>query len=62
MQVIVTSYLFPNGNFSLEKLEKISSIVGIDRLVVDVRSRNFFFYSSTTAENDLAVVGVETNG
>lgn len=37
MQVIVTSYLFPDGKFSLERLQKISSVVGKDRLVVDVR-------------------------
>lgn len=36
-QVIVTSYLFPDGKFSLERLENISSAVGKDRLVVDVR-------------------------
>ena len=36
-KVIVTSYLFPEAKFSLERLQKISSIVGKDRLVVDVR-------------------------
>jgi hypothetical protein len=33
----VTSYLFPEAKFSLERLQKISSLVGKDRLVVDVR-------------------------
>ena len=36
-KVIVTSYLFPNGNFSLDRLKKISESVGKDRLVVDIR-------------------------
>lgn len=35
--MIVTSYLFPGGNFSLERLERISTAVGKERLVVDVR-------------------------
>jgi phosphoribosylformimino-5-aminoimidazole carboxamide ribotide isomerase len=33
----VTSYLFPQGKFSLEKLKAISNEIGKDRLVVDVR-------------------------
>ena len=37
VQVIVTSYLFPDGKFSLERLQAISSAAGKDRLVVDVR-------------------------
>jgi len=37
--VIVTSYLFPDAKFSLERLKKISSLVGKDRLVVDVSCR-----------------------
>jgi hypothetical protein len=37
VQVIVTSYLFPNGNFDEERLKRISQSVGKDRLVVDVR-------------------------
>ena len=36
-QIIVTSYLFPDGKFSLERLQKVSSVVGKVRLVVDVR-------------------------
>ncbi|KAK2466209.1 hypothetical protein APHAL10511_001851 [Amanita phalloides] len=39
MQVIVTSYLFPNAMFSQERLQKIFSIVGKDQLVVDVSCR-----------------------
>ncbi|KAI0755460.1 Phosphoribosylformimino-5-aminoimidazole carboxamide ribotide isomerase [Irpex lacteus] len=38
-KVIVTSYLFPDAKFSLERLEKISSQVGKDKLVVDVSCR-----------------------
>lgn len=37
-QVIVTSFLFPDAKFSLERLQKIAQLVGKDRLVVDVRS------------------------
>jgi phosphoribosylformimino-5-aminoimidazole carboxamide ribotide isomerase len=36
-QVIVTSYLFPDGNFSLKHLQTISSLIGKEKLVVDVR-------------------------
>ncbi|KAL0579678.1 Enzyme that catalyzes the fourth step in the histidine pathway [Marasmius crinis-equi] len=38
-KVIVTSYLFPSGRFSLERLKAVSSAVGKDRLVVDVSCR-----------------------
>ncbi|KAF9651152.1 Phosphoribosylformimino-5-aminoimidazole carboxamide ribotide isomerase [Thelephora ganbajun] len=38
-KIIVTSYLFPDAKFSLERLQKISSVVGKDRLVVDVSCR-----------------------
>jgi len=34
--VIVTSYIFPDGKFSLEKLKAISGEVGRERLVVDL--------------------------
>lgn len=37
LQVIVTSYLFPDTKFSLERLKKISAVVGKEKLVVDVR-------------------------
>lgn len=37
LQVIVTSYLFPDAKFSFERLKDISSLVGKDKLVVDVR-------------------------
>lgn len=33
----MTSYLFPDGRFSLERLRAVSSAVGKERLVVDVR-------------------------
>jgi phosphoribosylformimino-5-aminoimidazole carboxamide ribotide isomerase len=33
----VTSYLFPEGKFSLERLIELERVVGKDRLVVDVR-------------------------
>ncbi|KAF8913896.1 Phosphoribosylformimino-5-aminoimidazole carboxamide ribotide isomerase [Gymnopilus junonius] len=38
-KVIVTSYLFPNAKFSLERLRAISAAIGKDRLVVDVSCR-----------------------
>ncbi|KAF9534329.1 Phosphoribosylformimino-5-aminoimidazole carboxamide ribotide isomerase [Crepidotus variabilis] len=38
-KVIVTSYLFPHGKFSLENLKVISTGVGKERLVVDVSCR-----------------------
>ncbi|KAG2141700.1 Phosphoribosylformimino-5-aminoimidazole carboxamide ribotide isomerase [Suillus bovinus] len=38
-KIIVTSYLFPGGNFNLERLLTISSLVGKDKLVVDVSCR-----------------------
>ncbi|KIM46189.1 hypothetical protein M413DRAFT_441260 [Hebeloma cylindrosporum] len=38
-KVIVTSFLFPDGRFSLEHLKSISEIVGKGRLVVDVSCR-----------------------
>jgi len=34
--IIVTSYIFPNGKFSLEKLKAISDEVGREKLVVDL--------------------------
>jgi len=39
--VIVTSYLFPNGKFDLERLKAISRKVRKERLVVDIRYRYF---------------------
>ncbi|KAJ7047375.1 Phosphoribosylformimino-5-aminoimidazole carboxamide ribotide isomerase [Mycena alexandri] len=38
-KVIVTSYLFPEAKFSLERLEALSSAIGKDKLVVDVSCR-----------------------
>ncbi|TIB81123.1 Phosphoribosylformimino-5-aminoimidazole carboxamide ribotide isomerase [Wallemia mellicola] len=38
-KVIVTSYLFPEAKFSLERLKSVSEAVGKDRLVVDVSCR-----------------------
>ncbi|TFK75911.1 Phosphoribosylformimino-5-aminoimidazole carboxamide ribotide isomerase [Pluteus cervinus] len=38
-KVIVTSYLFPIGKFSLERLQRLSASVGKDRLVVDISCR-----------------------
>ena len=37
VKVIVTSYLFPGQKFSLQRLQTISSLVGKERLVVDIR-------------------------
>jgi phosphoribosylformimino-5-aminoimidazole carboxamide ribotide isomerase len=38
-KVIVTSYLFPNCKFSMERLQALESLVGKERLVVDVSCR-----------------------
>jgi len=38
-KVIVTSHLFPEGKFSLERLKNISSVIGKECLVVDVSCR-----------------------
>lgn len=37
--VIVTSYLFENGQFSWERLEQIKSITGAERLILDLSCR-----------------------
>lgn len=37
--VIVTSYLFENGQFSWSRLEKIKSVTGKDRLILDLSCR-----------------------
>jgi len=39
--VIVTSYIFPDGKFSLERLETISGEVGKDKLVIDLSCYSF---------------------
>ncbi|TDL29893.1 Phosphoribosylformimino-5-aminoimidazole carboxamide ribotide isomerase [Rickenella mellea] len=38
-KVIVTSFLFPSGRFSLERLKGLADVVGKDRLVVDMSCR-----------------------
>ncbi len=38
-KVIVTSYIFENGDISWEKLEKMTNAVGRDRLVLDLSCR-----------------------
>ncbi|GAN05160.1 5-profar isomerase [Mucor ambiguus] len=38
-KVIVTSYLFPDARFSLERLAELAKLVGKDKLVVDVSCR-----------------------
>ncbi|KAF9982111.1 Enzyme that catalyzes the fourth step in the histidine pathway [Modicella reniformis] len=38
-KVIITSYLFPEAKFSLDRLQAISKAIGKDRLVVDVSCR-----------------------
>ncbi|KAH7887742.1 hypothetical protein F5I97DRAFT_1951900 [Phlebopus sp. FC_14] len=38
-KVIVTSYLFPEAKFALERLKAVSKAVGKDKLVVDVSCR-----------------------
>lgn len=37
--VIVTSYLFADGQFSWEKLEAIKQVTGVDRLILDLSCR-----------------------
>jgi len=39
--VIVTSYIFPSGKFSLERLKAISGEVGKDKLVIDLSCYSF---------------------
>ena len=36
-KVIVTSFLFPNGKFNLERLSKLSLVVEKENLVIDLR-------------------------
>ena len=36
--MIVTSYLFPDATFALDRLRSLAALVGPDRLVVDLRS------------------------
>ncbi|KAJ7351875.1 Enzyme that catalyzes the fourth step in the histidine pathway [Desmophyllum pertusum] len=38
-KVIVTSWLFPSGKFSLERLQQLSDLVGKEQLVVDLSCR-----------------------
>lgn len=38
-KVIITSYLFPDGKFSRENLEKVVKEVGKERLVIDLSCR-----------------------
>ena len=47
--VIVTSYLFPNGKFELNRLESLSQKVGKERLVVDLSCRKTGSNSWTVA-------------
>lgn len=37
--VIVTSWLFPEGQFSIERLQHLSSLIGKEKLVVDLSCR-----------------------
>ena len=39
--VIITSYIFPNGKFSLERLKSISGEVGKNKLVIDLSCYSF---------------------
>ena len=65
-KIIVTSYLFPDGKFSLERLKTISSVVGKDKLVVDVRSGSDVLAATgqfrELSDNFLVAVEEETNG
>jgi hypothetical protein len=38
-QVIVTSYLFPDGKFALDRLEGLEKKVGKEKLIVDISCR-----------------------
>jgi phosphoribosylformimino-5-aminoimidazole carboxamide ribotide isomerase len=38
-QVIVTSWLFPGGSLSMERLSRLSGLVGKERLVIDLSCR-----------------------
>ena len=38
-QVIVTSYLFPDGKFALDRLEALEKKVGKEKLIVDISCR-----------------------
>jgi hypothetical protein len=44
VQVIVTSWLYPDGNFDIVRLRRLSGLVGKERLVLDLR-----YYSHYTA-------------
>ena len=39
-QVIVTSWLFPSGEFSMERLHQLSSLIGKEQLVIDLSCRH----------------------
>ena len=38
-KVIVTSWLFPSGEFSMDRLKELSALVGSEHLVVDLSCR-----------------------
>lgn len=38
-QVIVTSYLFPDGKFALDRLQALQKKVGKEKLIVDISCR-----------------------
>jgi len=61
-QIIVTSYLFPDAKFSLERLQKVSSVVGKDRLVVDVRYVPCRILASVSSDYVAAAGRGEING
>jgi phosphoribosylformimino-5-aminoimidazole carboxamide ribotide isomerase len=50
--VIVTSYIFPNGIFSLEKLKTISSKTGKEHLVVDL---SCYYVNSSSSNWQVAI-------
>ncbi|KAF8592116.1 Phosphoribosylformimino-5-aminoimidazole carboxamide ribotide isomerase [Ramaria rubella] len=55
-KVIVTSFLFPSARFSLDRLRDISSLVGKNRLVIDVscRRKNEGWYVAMNKWQDIA--------
>ena len=59
VKVIVTSYLFPGQKFSLQRLLAISSLVGKERLVVDIRYVSFLPVARRSVANAETAAGEE---
>ncbi|MDB5051498.1 MAG: 1-(5-phosphoribosyl)-5-[(5- phosphoribosylamino)methylideneamino] imidazole-4-carboxamide [Fibrobacteres bacterium] len=61
--VIVTSWLFPGGVFSMERLRRISGLAGKDRLVVDLscRRRGAGWFVATNRWQTVTQVRIEAS-